>query len=153
MPVWLRSRLRHPIVLLPEIKTVTQKILTAAGQPAAGISLDLIGDLRMRRLNQQYRGHVATTDVLAFAMQEAKGPPSLFLGDVVISLHAAARQALEYGISLDQELVKLIIHGALHLMGYDHEGSEGDARRMHRKEQAIFRSLTPLPKLIGLRTK
>jgi probable rRNA maturation factor len=148
MPVWLRFRLRHPIVLLPEIKTVTQRILAAAGQPEAEISLDLIGDHRMRRLNRRYRGKDATTDVLAFAMREAKGPPSLFLGDVVISLHAAARQALEYGISLDQEIVQLIIHGALHLMGYDHERSERDARRMRRREHVIFRSLTPLPKLV-----
>jgi probable rRNA maturation factor len=148
MSVWLKCRLRHPIVLLPEIKTVTQQILTATGQPEAEISLDLIGDLRMRRLNRKYRGKDATTDVLAFATQEAKGPPSFFLGDVVISLHAAARQALEYGVPLDQEIVKLIVHGALHLMGYDHERSERDARRMRRREQAIFRSLTPLPRLI-----
>jgi rRNA maturation RNase YbeY len=102
----------------------------------------------MRRLNRQYRGKDSSTDVLAFAMHEARGPSTPLLGDVVISLHTAARQAVQVRISVDQEIVKLIIHGILHLLGYDHERSERDAHRMRRREQAIFQSLTPLPKLV-----
>ncbi|MGH7231957.1 MAG: rRNA maturation RNase YbeY [Nitrospiraceae bacterium] len=130
---------------------VTQRILTMAGRPEAVVSIDLIGDLRMRRLNRQYRGNDAATDVLAFAMQEAEGPPSPLLGDVVISLHTAKRQAVQCRIPLGHEVAKLVIHGILHLLGYDHERSERDARRMRRREQTIFQSLLPLPKLVATR--
>ena len=152
MPVWLRSRLRYPVIVLPQVKKVTQKILTVSGRPDDVVSLDFIGDLRMRRLNQQYRGVDCTTDVLAFAMQESGSPSSPLLGDVVISFHTAARQAAQNRIPLDQEIIKLIIHGILHLLGYDHELSELEARRMHQKEQAIFRSLMPIPQLVRRKT-
>ena len=153
MPVWLRSRLRYPAVLLPRIQTVTQKVLSAAGRPKAIVSLDFVGDLRMQRLNRRYRGYDAATDVLAFATPDGGKPRSCLLGDVVISLHTAERQAAQYGFSVDEEITKLIIHGILHLFGYDHERSERDARRMRRKEQAIFRSLMPLPRLVETRKR
>jgi probable rRNA maturation factor len=148
MTFCLRNRLRQPIVLLPAIKSVTQRIVAMVDHPNAEVSLDLVGDFRMRRLNRQYRGCDTTTDVLAFAMQEAGGPSSHLLGDVVISLRTAERQAIRCGTSLDHEVVKLIIHGVLHLSGFDHERSEHDARRMRRKEKEIIRSLEPLPRLI-----
>ena len=125
--------------------------MTLAGRPKGVVSLDFVGDRRMRRLNRQYRGKDSTTDVLAFALQEAGGPPTFLLGDVVISLHTAVRQAVQGRTPVDQEIIKLIIHGILHLLGYDHERSERDARRMRRREQAIFRLVTPLPKLIDER--
>lgn len=148
MPVLVRSRLRRPFLLLPQIKTLTQSILKAADEPRAEVSVDLIGDRRMRRLNRCYRGIDSTTDVLAFPMREAGGPPSPLLGDVVISVPRAARQAAEREHSLDHELATLLIHGVLHLLGFDHERSEYEARRMRRKESAILRVLKPLPKLV-----
>jgi rRNA maturation RNase YbeY len=80
-------------------------------------------------------------------MRDAAGPPTILLGDVVISLPTAARQAVECGTSLDEEVVRLIIHGVLHLIGYDHERSEEEAERMRRKEKEIIRLLLPLPNL------
>ena len=68
------------------------------------------------------------------------------LGDVVIAVPEAARQAKQGQRSLDEELMVLLIHGILHLCGYDHEGSEKEARRMHRRERMILRSLARLPK-------
>ena len=99
----------------------------------------------MRRLNRRYRNINRPTDVLAFAMREA--PYSSLLGDVVISMHTARRQARTMGHSLDHEMVTLLIHGILHLVGYDHERSPRDARVMRQKEEAIFRALSPVPKL------
>ena len=156
MPVWLKCRLRYSVVLLPSIRSVTQRILAAARHSEASVSLDFIGDDRMRRLNRQYRQRDSTTDVLAFAMREASGPPSHLphlLGDVVISLHMAARQAVTSDISLDEEVVRLIIHGVLHLVGYDHERGEREARRMLREEETILRALEPLPRLIANRKR
>ena len=70
--------------------------------------------------------------------------PSI-LGDVVIAVPEAARQAKQDQRSLDEELMVLLIHGILHLCGYDHEGSEKEARRMHRRERMILRSLAWVP--------
>ena len=147
MSVLVRSRLRRKLIFLRKIQVLAQKILAASGVPAAELSLDLVGDRRIRRLNRQYRGRDDPTDVLAFPMQEVVGPTSSLLGDVVISLHTAARQAEARGHSLEHEVVMLLIHGTLHLCGYDHERGAREARRMRRKELAILESLKPLPRM------
>lgn len=151
MPVLVRSRLRRNLILLPRIQTLAQKILAASGAPAAELSLDLVGDRRIRRLNRQYRGRDYPTDVLAFPMREVTGPASPLLGDVVISLHTAARQAEARAHSLDHEVAMLLIHGTLHLCGYDHERGAREAFRMRRKELAILESLKPLPRMFKRR--
>jgi len=153
MPVLARSRLRRTRLLLPAVQDLTQRILDAAGCPQALVSLDFIGDDRMRQLNRSYRGLDATTDVLAFAMREAHGPRTSLLGDVVISLDTAARQAAARGHDLHREIAVLLVHGILHLLGFDHERGAPEARRMQAKERAILRRLTPLPPLVaGRRT-
>ncbi|WP_447974851.1 rRNA maturation RNase YbeY [Nitrospira sp. Kam-Ns4a] len=126
---------------------LAQRVLAAAGAPAAELSLELVGDGRMRRLNRRYRGRDAPTDVLAFALRDAPGPRSSLLGDVVISLPTAARQAAEAGRRLDHELAALLIHGVLHLLGYDHERSARAAARMRRKERAVLQAVGRIPKL------
>ena len=102
----------------------------------------------MRRLNRQYRDKDRTTDVLAFAMRESSSPVSALLGDVVISLPTARRQAEEGGRSLSEELAWLLIHGVLHLCGYDHERSPAEARRMKLRERRVLRELEPIPTLV-----
>jgi rRNA maturation RNase YbeY len=102
----------------------------------------------MRRLNRHYRGIDRTTDVLAFAAREGPGPPSPLLGDVVVSVPRANRQAERFGASLDHEMTKLLVHGVLHLLGYDHEKGGAQADRMRRREDVILRSLYPLPRLV-----
>ena len=99
----------------------------------------------MRRLNAQYRGIDRPTDVLAFAMRE--GPfadlnPQV-LGDVAISAETALRQARARRHSLAKELTRLLIHGTLHLLGYDHEVSPADARLMRAKERELWRLVRP----------
>ncbi len=82
------------------------------------------------------------TDVLSFAQREgAGGAPDGLLGDVVISVDAARRQAAERGETLGREADRLLIHGLLHLLGYDHERSAAEARRMQRRERALARWL------------
>lgn len=125
-------------------------MLAAVGEGRSELSLDLVGDGRMRRLNSQYRKKDRTTDVLAFAMRESASPVSALLGDVVISVPTAQRQAKEGGRSLSEELAWLLVHGVLHLCGYDHERSETEARRMKRREQAILRTLRPVPTVVAV---
>lgn len=100
----------------------------------------------MRSLNRRYRGLDKTTDVLSFSLREGKFPhiqPGI-LGDIVISVPVAARQAREQGHPLRREIERLLVHGLLHLLGYDHEQGKKEALRMSRKEQQLVRALNTL---------
>jgi rRNA maturation RNase YbeY len=102
----------------------------------------LVSDAVMRRLNRQWRGADRPTDVLSFAQAEGQGgAPEGLLGDVVISVDTARRQARERAAPLARELDRLLIHGVLHLLGYDHERSPAEAQRMQRRERALARQL------------
>jgi rRNA maturation RNase YbeY len=106
------------------------------------LSLLLTGDARIARMNREYRRRSGPTDVLSFSQVETvngesvKGAQSAplkiddLLGDVVISIETAARQASEMGQSVDRRLRTLLVHGVLHLMGFDHERSPADERLM-----------------------
>lgn len=99
----------------------------------------------MRRLNRQYRGLDKTTDVLSFPLYEAgTSQPGDALGDIVISIPRAAAQAEAYGVSFRNELSRLLIHGLLHLVGYDHEKNAYQKQRMQRKEKELIDALTPM---------
>jgi len=120
-------------------------LLDAAGLPGAGLSLSFVGDRAIRRLNREHRGKDRATDVLSFPLFEpftvprrraAKAGPEVLLGDVVISLDTAARQARAYDAPLADELERLLIHGILHLLGHDHE-EPGERRRMVREERRL----------------
>jgi probable rRNA maturation factor len=113
------------------------------GHPNAELSVLFVGDRLMRTLNKQYRGKNGTTDVLSFPMLEGlfvEIRPEL-LGDIVISIPVAEKQAHAAGHSLVREIELLLVHGLLHLLGYDHELGPSEARRMHRKEQILLKRL------------
>jgi len=98
----------------------------------------------MRSLNRRYRGKDKTTDVLSFALQEGMFPdiqPKV-LGDIVISVPSASRQAAGAGHPLSREIERLLIHGLLHLLGYDHERGPHEALRMQRKERQLLEGLS-----------
>jgi probable rRNA maturation factor len=119
-----------------------RRLLDALRMRDAELSLLLVSDAVMRRLNREWRGKDRPTDVLSFAQAEGTGgaPPGL-LGDVVISVDTARRQAAARAASLGSELDRLLIHGVLHLLGYDHDRSPTEARRMQRRERALARRL------------
>lgn len=94
----------------------------------------------MTDLNRQYRNRQGPTNVLAFSMRDGDFGhlhPEL-LGDVVISTDTAAREAEELGVSLDQRLDFLLVHGVLHLFGYDHERGEAAEAEMEAKTEELF---------------
>lgn len=93
----------------------------------------------MKALNKQYRGKDKTTDVLSFDMES--GGEHRLLGDIVINPSQALRQAEEYEVTIEAELRRLLVHGFLHLIGYDHEESKEEARRMKRKEDSLIQKL------------
>ena len=151
MAVYLRVRLRRLAKRQASLSQTAESILAAVGESQSELSLELIGDRRMRRLNRMYRKNDRTTDVLAFPMRESHNPCPMLLGDVVISVPTARRQAKESGRSLGDELAALLVHGVLHLCGYDHERSAREAVRMRRRETAIIKLLNPLPRLVTRR--
>ncbi len=117
------------------------------------MSLLLVDDREMQTLNYDYRGYDKPTDVLSFALQDSvEGTPALFqaegmpdiLGDVVISVETAIRQAETHSLTLDDELALLGVHGVLHLLGYEDETVEGSAE-MRKREQAILGTSFPVP--------
>lgn len=120
------------------------KILSDLGCTSSELSVAIVGDRTMRILNRDYLDKDRPTNVISFSMQEGEYGtlnPDL-LGDIVISADTAAREAEEGGISFWERLVFLLLHGILHLTGYDHERSgEAEARRMEAKEQELFAGL------------
>lgn len=112
-------------------------------EPQAEVSVVFADDAYIHELNREYRGKDCSTDVLSFALNEGEepdvigGPEETLLGDIVISLDTAARQAEEFGHSLERELAYLTVHGMLHLLGFDHE-AEDDKAVMRQKEEQVL---------------
>jgi probable rRNA maturation factor len=106
--------------------------LRAIGRRDEGATIAFISDRAMRELNWRWRGKRGTTDVLSFpaGQDEFERAQGASLGDVVISVEQAARQAAENGLEFEEEVSQLILHGVLHLCGYDHETDEGEMNRL-----------------------
>src|ERR1041384_415550 len=115
--------------------TFATKALAAIGNGESSATIAFVSDKRIRELNRQFRGVDNATDVLSFP---ADGPDELNLGDIAISAETAAVQAKENGLSFDGEIAQLILHGLLHLSGYDHETDNGE---MNRLELRLRRTL------------
>lgn len=117
-------------------------------KPGAELELSIIfvNDQQIRELNRIYRKKDRATDVLAFAQREGKfaDPEDPILGDIVISVESAQRQAKERGRSLEQELDLLLIHGILHLLGYEHEFGGRQAQKMRAKEKELWNKIQKL---------
>ena len=98
-----------------------------------------VSDRRMRALNNEFRGKNQTTDVLSFPFEADEfDTEDDFLGDIVISLEQAQKQAAENALDLDTEVKQLILHGILHLCGYDHETDDGEMNRRELELREIL---------------
>jgi len=125
------------------LESLAPEILSGLGKPDGEVSVLLTDDAEIRSLNRQYRGIDKPTDVLSFSQLEGDAVPPrngpLILGDIVISLDRTREQAGDSGVSVEKELRRLFIHGLLHLVGYDHEGSPEEAKKMKNMEDRLFR--------------
>ena len=110
----------------------TARAMQTAGARPGDVSVVFVSDRLMRELNRTWRGKRGTTDVLSFPanQDEIEKAAGLNLGEVVISLEQAERQANAHGLLLEDELAQLILHGLLHLCGYDHETDNGEMNRL-----------------------
>lgn len=121
-----------------ELRRIAAALLVELKQNRAELSIALVGDKEMRPLNRRYREKNQTTDVLSFFIEEQPQPGAALLGDVVISVEQARRQAQERNKTLKSEMVTLLIHGILHLLGYDHERSARQAKIMFALERKLY---------------
>ncbi|MBX6395245.1 MAG: rRNA maturation RNase YbeY [Alicyclobacillaceae bacterium] len=132
---------------IPDAEELVTRVLEEAarreGVSDAEVSVTLVDDRRIWELNREYRGVDRPTDVLSFAMREGEEEPVLgedgreLLGDIIISVETAERQAREYGHSLERELAFLAVHGFLHLLGYDHQSPEEEGVMFAKQEEVL----------------
>jgi probable rRNA maturation factor len=123
MPVYLSNATRKTGLDFAAIERTIGALLAALGEGDSSISVSFVRDAKIRALNRAFRGLDKPTDVLSFPLVEpgdAYPGAERLLGDVVISVDTAGRQAADYDASLDREVQRLLIHGVLHLLGHDH---------------------------------
>jgi rRNA maturation RNase YbeY len=140
MKIWIDNRHRGMTLDEEALRRSAQWILEATQRPEAEVSIVLVDDEAMAALNRQYLQREGPTNVIAFSMQEGEGAhvaPQL-LGDVVISLDTAMREARTAGIPWEERLLVLLIHGILHLLGHDHMGDAAQTVLMEREEQRLM---------------
>lgn len=136
--IYYRNDVRRSGVDGRALVATARRLLGAIGDERAGLSLSLVDDAAIRVLNREYRGRDAPTDVLSFALEDEieLAERERLLGDVVISIETARRQAAAYDAPLQRELYRLLIHGLLHLKGHDHERA-AERRVMEREERRL----------------
>jgi probable rRNA maturation factor len=135
-------RNRHPSLAanLPLLRQITRSLLTGSlAITDFALGVFLVNTAEMTRLNGAYLGHAGSTDVIAFDHSETGQPPTLF-GEIYISLDEARLQARRYRATWQAELVRYLVHGVLHLRGYD-DRARRSRRRMKREEDRVFRGL------------
>lgn len=126
------------------IRSMVLKILKTLDCADKEISLSFIDDEKIKQLNKQYLGKDKATNVLSFSLLEGEygNINPQILGDVIISVETAQRDALYGKLTVDQEIDFLIIHGILHLLGYNHENTtKKETKKMRQKEKDLFNAI------------
>ena len=131
------------------LRADAQRLLSALGHEGAELSIVLCDDAFIQPLNRDWRDKDQPTDVLSFPQSEDHAPEGGLLGDLVISVETAAAAAARLGHRVEEELQVLLVHGLLHLLGFDHEKGEDEAARMRAEEQRLLSLLGGRPGLIS----
>lgn len=119
------------------VEAAVRHVLRAEGVSQAEISIALVSDDEIASLNAEYLRHEGPTDVISFALHENGDPP---LGDVYVGVEQAARQAAEFGATPAEEVLRLAVHGTLHVLGYDHPaGAERTGSEMFARQEELLR--------------
>ena len=138
----------HPDINIDcnDIENIIIKIMDHLDCRNQEVSILLTGNKYIRRLNQEFRSIDQSTDVLSFpqnADEDPCIPEEVILGDIAVSLDIAKAQAKEHGLDFKEEIILLLIHGILHLLGYDHEISEQEEKKMRNKTRELFKLIFP----------
>ena len=108
-------------------ETFAARATAAIGNSDSSVTIAFVSDKTIRQLNRQFRGFDKATDVLSFPSADVDGSN---LGDIALSVDTAAKQAKENGLAFEEEIAQLILHGLMHLSGYDHETDNGEMNRL-----------------------
>jgi probable rRNA maturation factor len=135
-----RNEVRGSGVDARALKATMRALLAAVDEPGAAISLTLVNDATIREINRQHRGKDKPTDVLSFPLEPEPFAEERLLGDIVISIDTARRQAADYDAPLQRELERLMIHGLLHVLGHDHE-EPGERAAMEAEERRLAEAI------------
>jgi probable rRNA maturation factor len=132
MMIEVVSRQRHRRMDAERWRVFAAQALQAIGRGGEEVTIAFVSDRRIRELNRLFRGVDSTTDVLSFPADRDEFTPAAerSLGEIGISVARAEEQAKENGLELDTEIAQLILHGLLHLCGYDHETDNGEMNRL-----------------------
>ena len=143
MAVLIQNRQEKHEICLKTVRKKAQTILSALGSPDSELSIVITDDADIAELNETYLNHIGPTNVISFPMQEGEfsGVSPLLLGDVVISADTALKEGEEAGTGLEYRFYELLIHGILHLFGYDHELSDEEYDRMEAKQNELLEVL------------
>ena len=147
MEILIDNRQNKRRILQEKIQQTAQVILSALDCPDGELSILIVDDLQIEELNKRYLNRLGPTNVIAFPMREGRFSnitPRL-LGDVVISVEAAVREGELAKISMEDRFDQLLIHGILHLFGYDHEKSKEEADKMEKKSNELLDVLSSRP--------
>lgn len=136
MSIYLRNEVKASGVNARRLKQDARKLLGAVGEESSTLSISLVDDREIAILNRDHRGKDKPTDVLSFPLDPSEEAPERLLGDIVISVDTAKRQAAEYDALLQNEVNRLLIHGILHVLGYDHE-ELAQRRTMEAEERRL----------------
>jgi len=146
--IYYRNEVRKSGVDGRALRATAKRLLAAAGEAGSSLSLTLVGDDAMRELNRDHRGKDVPTDVLSFPLlsfetlaalapqDDREDEPERMIGDVVISVDTARKQAADYDAPLQRELERLLIHGILHVLGHDHM-EVGEREKMEAEERRL----------------
>ncbi|MGQ9646381.1 MAG: rRNA maturation RNase YbeY [Thermodesulfobacteriota bacterium] len=143
MKIWIRNQQKHILSEQRRIRKAAQRILADLALHDAELSILLVNDAQIRGLNRLYLKKDKPTNILAFPMRAGEYPtlhPHL-LGDLVISVETAQRQCKRFGLHPTQMIILLLVHGILHLVGYEHEGSKKGAQEMALKQRELFQKV------------
>lgn len=131
------------------LRADARRLLAELGHAEVELSVVLCDDAFIQPLNRDWRGKDQPTDVLSFPQSDAHSPEGGLLGDLVISVETAAAAAARLGHRTEEELQVLLVHGLLHLLGFDHEQGEAEAARMRAEEARLLALLGGRPGLIA----
>jgi probable rRNA maturation factor len=135
-----RNDVRRSGVDARALKATMKALLAAVGERDSAISVTLVNDAAIQEINREQRGKDKPTDVLSFPLEPEPFAQERLLGDIVISIDTAKRQASEYDAPLQRELYRLLIHGLLHVMGHDHMET-GERAKMEGEERRLAHAI------------
>ena len=138
LEIVLQNPNRYPEAGARRVGPWLSRLVAALAPQAESLGVRFASDRELRRVNRQFRGKDSATDVLSFPGEGAVVPAAVHLGDILISVPTARRQAAAAGHGVERELRILLLHGILHCLGHDHETDHGEMERLERRLRAAW---------------